>query len=371
MSRQQIPTLMQSAGLDALVAFSTENVYYSAGTMLLTQRMIPSRLAIVVWYADGAATMIVCSIEIAQVRSESWIKDVRTYTEFQDSPVAVLARLLEEKGLAAGRIGLESAYLPAANHRELVELMPHGKLVDGDRVFDAARVIKSPEEIEILRKLAIDTDSAIRKAFSLARIGTSEIEMHDTMRQEVLRRGEDGVAFVVMTTGANSKLVHPTPSAMKIQAGDIVRTDFGALRGSYFGGYLSDLARTAFAGKPKVAYADTYKRLREVYDIVLREVKPGVRACDLYELCRSSFAARGLDFRTPHIGHNIGISIHENPMLNPVTTAELQPGMVLAIEPITFLDGFIFHVEDELVVTETGHELLSPAYDWSDVFTIS
>jgi Xaa-Pro aminopeptidase len=370
-SRQDLPAQLQAGGLDALVAFSLENVFFTSGTMLLTQRMIPTRLAITITYPDGGATMVVCSIEIAQVSAETWIKDIRTYTEFKDSPIAVLASVLKEKGLGSKRIGLELGYLAAAYHHELEGLLPAAQLVRGDGLLDRARVIKSADEIAIMRKAAIGTDSAIRTAFEGAHIGTTEAQMHETMRSELLRQGADGVAFVVMTTGENSKLVHPTPSQTRIKAGDLVRTDFGGFYGSYYGGYYSDLARMAIAGKPSDKQRDTYLRLREVFELLLRKAVPGAGASELYELCRSSFEQRGLTFTMPHIGHNIGVFIHEHPMLNPLTADVLEPGMVLAIEPITVVDGYIYHCEDEVVITEAGNELLSPAHDWSELMTIS
>src|SRR5260221_986080 len=362
---------MRAQGMDALVAFSMENVYYSSGTMLRTQRMIPTRLAMTVWQSNGNATVIVCSIEVAQVQAETWIKDIRTYTEFKDSPLAVLATVLEEKGLATGRIGLEMRFLAAAYYRELAGLMPRATFVDGEDLFYDARMIKSAEEIVLMRKAAAMTEKAIRHAFQSAHLGTTERAMSDQMGKDILNDGADGVAFVVMTTGENSKLVHPMPSTTPIRANDVVRTDFGGHYGSYFGGYFSDIARTAVAGKPTDKQRDGYKHLSEVHDLILGSVKPGVRGCDLYELCRSEFERRGLTFKSPHIGHNMGVVIHEKPMLNPQTTLELQAGMVLAIEPIHVMDGFIYHIEDELVVTATGHELLSPAYDWSELLTIS
>jgi Xaa-Pro dipeptidase len=371
MSRQQIPGEMAKDGLDALVSFSIENVYYTSGTMLLTQRIIPTRLAASVLYADRTATFIVCGIEEGQVRAESWIKDIRTYVEFQESPLGVLAKVLTEKGLSAGRIGLEMKYLAVAYFRELAVLLPKATFRDGDDLLERVRVIKTKDEIDLLRKGATATDRAIRSAFEAARTGTSEAEMSEAMRTDILQTGADGVAFVVMTTGENSKLVHPTPSNTRIRPGDVVRTDFGGYYGSYFGGYFSDIARTAIAGKPTEKQRATYQRLFEVHDVLLRNVKPGVRACDLYELCRKGFAERGLAFHMPHMGHNIGVFIHEAPMLNPLTTDELRPGMVLAIEPIHREDGFIYHLEDEIVVTESGYELLSPAYDWSKLLTIS
>jgi Xaa-Pro aminopeptidase len=222
-----------------------------------------------------------------------------------------------------------------------------------------------------MRKAASATDNAIRKAFESASLGMSEIDISTGMSKEIVRLGADGTAFCVMTTGQNSKLVHPTPSTLQIQKQDVVRTDFGGYYGSYYGGYFSDIARTAVAGKPTQKQRDAYKRLFEVHDLILRNVKPGVRACDLFELCRSASAQHGLDFRSPHIGHNIGLSIHETPMLNPQTTQQLMPGMVVSVEPIHFHDDFIYHIEDTLLVTPNGYELLSPAYEWSELPTIS
>ena len=371
MSRQDLPRHIEAAGLAAVVAFSLENVYFTSGTMLLTQRMIPSRLAMTVTYADGSASMIVCSIEVAQVQAETWIKDVHTYTEFVDSPVAALASLLRARGLASDRVGIESNYLATAYQRELVKLMPELQLCDADSIFDKARVIKSAEEIELLRRGAVGTDQAIRRAFESAEIGMTEAQVYETMRSEVLKNGADGIAFAVVTTGDNSRLVHPQPSKTPIKSGDVVRTDFGAFYGAYYGGYYSDLARFAIAGKPTDRQRDTHNRLREVHDLLLRSARPGARACDLYELCRTSFEERGLAFRMPHIGHNIGVFIHEEPMLSPRTQDELRPGMVMAIEPITLLDGYIFHCEDEIVITERGNELLSPAASWAELMTIS
>ncbi len=79
MTREAIPSQLREAGLGALVAASFENVYYSSGALILTQRMIPTRLAFVIWTPQGDLTMVVCTIEEAQARKESWIEDIRGY----------------------------------------------------------------------------------------------------------------------------------------------------------------------------------------------------------------------------------------------------------------------------------------------------
>jgi len=363
--RMEIPRELARQGLDALVAVSMDNVYYSSGALILTQRMIPSRLALVVWTPSGEPTMIVCTLEEVQVRSESWIKDIRGYIEFVHSPVAVLAQVLKEKGLERGRIGLETRSLSMRYYREFETLVPNARLVDGDEVFDRVRMIKSADEIEVLSKGAAATNAAIRRAFEAAQVNTSEMDMTDVMTAELLKKGADGLAFVVMTTGGNSRLTHPVPSDLRIKSGDLVRTDSGGNFGSYFGCYYSDIARTAFAGKPTDKQRTMYAKLYEVHDLVLRSVKPGVRACDLYQICKRGFEQRGISFDNPHIGHGLGIAIHEHPMLNPQTTEELQPGMVMSVEPIVKDDeGLIYHLEDTVEVTSAGGRILSSHDQW-------
>jgi Xaa-Pro aminopeptidase len=369
--RQEIPKSLGEEGLDALVAVSMENFYYSSGALILTQRMIPTRMAFVVWTASGAPTMIVCTLEEAQARTDSWIKDIRGYIEFVDSPMAVLASVLSEKGMQRGRIGLETRALASRYHAEISGLLPEATFVDGDEVFDKVRMIKSAEERDLLTRAARLTDAAIKTAFEGAHIDDTELAVTETMTRELVKRGADGLAFVVMTTGKNSRLTHPLPSSLRIQPKDVVRTDSGGNFGSYFGGYFSDIARTAVAGKADDKQRDLYKKLFEVHDLLLRNVKPGIRACDLYAMCKQGFEERGVDFRNPHIGHGIGISIHEHPMLNPQTTQELEPGMILSVEPVLMGPDGIYHIEDTVEVTDAGSRVLSDPYAWSELKTVS
>jgi Xaa-Pro aminopeptidase len=370
MSRSDLERHVRDSALDVVVAASPENVYFLSDTLLLTQRLIPTRLALVVWSSEADPVLIVCTIEEEQVRNESSIRDVRGYFEFKQSPIAVLADVLTEKGLAAGRIGIESRFLAHRYFRELAELLPRATLVDGDEVLDRARVIKSSDEIDRLTRAAQITDRAIRLAFEGAGLGTTELHMADTMASELLSGGANGVAFNVMTTGVHSSMAHPLPSRLEIKPQDVVRTDFGGNFGAYFGGYYSDLARTAVAGTPSQQQETTYKKLFEVHDLLLRTIKPGVRPADLYAQCKSAFEQRGLAFSVPHIGHNIGIVLHEDPMLSPFGQDELQAGMVLAVEPITRSEGMIFHIEDMVVVTESGCRPLSDPYPWSELMRI-
>ena len=84
----RVQNKMQEKHLDAIIAFSLENFYWLSGTYITTMQSIPDRLGAVVCILDEDPVLLTCSIEEMQVRAESWIKDVRTYEEFKESPIA-------------------------------------------------------------------------------------------------------------------------------------------------------------------------------------------------------------------------------------------------------------------------------------------
>ena len=87
----------------------------------------------------------------------------------------------------------------------------------------------------------------------------------------------------------------------------------------------------------------------------------GARCCDLFSWCRDEFQRLGLAFTMPHIGHSMGVDLHEHPILNPQTTDELVPGMIVNVEPIALdrPDGAGYHIEDLVLVTEGEPEVLT------------
>jgi Xaa-Pro aminopeptidase len=366
MKREKILAALAESDLDALVAVSPENTYYSCDVPILTQKIIRDRLALVVWTRAEEPVLILCTIEDAQARVESWIKEIRGYVEFAASPVQLLADVLDERKVARGRVGIEKRFLSTHYWEELTALLPQATFVACDRLFDKVRMVKTPEEIKILSEAAQATDRAIRKGFESARLGTTERQTAELMGDELRRGGAEGIAFCILATGKNAPMAHPVPGDTRMAPGQIVRTDFGG----YFRWYYSDLARTAVCGKPTPTQADAWKKLYQVQAEVIDAMRPGTRACDLYNLCQRRFGEVGLTFRMPHIGHSIGIDIHEYPMLNPQTTEPLQPNMMFAVEPVHRGAEGLYHIEDLVLVTEKGPQVVSRSADWEPVLSI-
>ena len=357
---------MEAAGLDALVAVSLENFFYVTDCLLLSQVIIPERLCMAVLPREGAPAVVVCYNEQRQTVEDSWITDVRTYLEYEVSPMGALADYLAERGWQAARIGIEKRFLPAVHAEELAGLLPDATLVAADGVFDAARAVKTPDEITLLTEAAQRTETAILDAFRAAAPGDTEKKVADDLATKVLSAG--AVSFwITLAVGENTAVNHPFPSSRPLSVGDIMRVDVGGR----FGGYQSDVARTAVIGSPDGQQRSVYARLREAQRELISAARPGTRACDLYALYQRAFERRGLATTSQAVGHSFGIGMHEPPVLHAHETAKLEPGMLLNIEPAaTDAHGRLYHIEDLCEVTDDEPRILTNVMDTRELFVV-
>ena len=366
--RRRIERALETSPFDVVVAISYENVYYLSSASIMTQRFIPDRLAMVVWQPGEEPALLLCTIEASLAQAHSWIQDQRGYVEFKTSPIELLADTLREKGLDRARIGFEKRALSAHYYDELLAQLPGAAFESCDLLFKQIRMVKSEQEIERLVYGAQVTDAAIRTAWTESGLGDSEKAIANRMQFHLLEGGADSLAFLVMGAGDSAAMAHPTPRPRPIEKGDIVRVDFGG----YFDGYYSDLARTGIVGSNGGRAADIYMRLWEVHNEVIDAARPGVPAGSLYDKCKRAFQRTGLEFQMPHVGHGLGIGLHEHPILKPGNETALEAGMVLAIEPMHYEpDGTRFHVEDLVIVRDDGPQIVSRGDDWGALFTFS
>jgi Xaa-Pro dipeptidase len=359
---RRVSDALSQHSLDALVAVSPWNVAYTAGTSFFTQRTIPERLAIVVLTAKAEPAFIYCSIEDEHAREEGWVSDLRGYTEFQDKPMLLLAESLEEKGLSNGRIGIEMRFLVAKNYEELRSALPNVELVEADPIFDRMRASKSAEEVAFLERITYWTDQAIQTAFSACEVGDTERSIGDRMIVEANGNGATGLLHLVLATGPNLLKAHAAPGATRVEPRGMIRTDFGM----YWGTYVSDVARTALVHPVSEQSNSTYRQLEQVHQKVIGAIRPGMPASEVYQRYKSGFAAAGLNFKMPHVGHSIGLTVHEYPMMHPFDQTPLEPGMVIMLEPGIIGDEGMYHTEDMILITEDGCRILGRSRDWGE-----
>jgi Xaa-Pro aminopeptidase len=357
---------MDAEGLEAVVAASPENFFYLSDCLLLSQKIIPSRLCMTIAPRESPPVALVCYCEERQMRQDSWMTDIRTYLEFREHPMTALARTLEEMGLSKADIGIERHFLTAADADRLGGELPRTRLRGADRLLDRVRAVKTPAELEILTRGACVTEAAIQATFQAARPGQSEKTVADDLSGRVLHAGATS-QWITLAVGSNTPVNHPFPSSKPLTPGEILRVDVGGT----FQGYQSDVARTAAIATVTSDQASVYGRLREAQRQTIETARPGVRACDLYFTCGRELEKRGLSMTSQAVGHGLGIGMHEFPVLHGRETALIQAGMVLNMEPAVLdAQGFLYHLEDLFVVTEAGPRILTPLMDTTALFVI-
>lgn len=353
---ERLKAELRAENIDAAVIISPANTIYFSGTYIMTQADIPERLAITVLPVNGEPAIIACGIEKNTVDSETWIADKRYYVEFQESPIAFLVDLLRERGLTDARIGIELGYLTASYYQQLIELAPELDLVNCKRAFERVRMIKEPQEIEILANAANITRIAMEKGIQEVHPGCTEREFANIVKTYMLTGGLADIDFFVMGACEKSPMVHALPTDNIMSDGDQMRMDFGGVTNER---YLSDFARTIMIGELNPKYVDVYTKMCETQEDIFSHIREGVTASELFRVCSDGMKKRGLPFSIPHIGHSLGIECHEFPMLSPVEDFALQENMVFNIEPVVMTEGRMFHFEDLVLVKKNGFEILS------------
>lgn len=366
-ARDRIVAALARSGLDAIVAVSPENVRYSAGVDIATQRMIRDRLALTFWPAAGAPALLVCTIEESYCRTTSWIDDIRTYLEHSVSPVALLAQAIRDAGLARGRVGIESTYLSAVHWDELKVAVPDVTFVPAEPVFAEARMVKGPDEIALLARAALATEQALLATYLCVREGDTERALAARLTGNLLAAGADSPAFLFMPAGANTCFAHPPSTEYAVAAGDLIKADIGG----WFSGYLSDRARTMVVGRPAPWQSDLHERLVEAHRNAIERMRPGIRACDLFAFSRSEYVRLKIPFDPPHAGHGIGLAVHEKPMLAATDDTVLEAGMMIAIETRVREAGrYGMHLEDLVEIRASGPVLHTEAYPFERLVAI-
>ena len=360
---------MREAGLDAAIVASPENFFYLSGWKIQTQTLIRDRYAIGIVTADGATALVVAKQEEAQTRRYSWVTDVRSYAEFAETPMTGVAAVLEEKGLSRARIGVEQKYVSELYFQDLKARVPNATLLACDTVFDKARMVKTEPEIAALRLAAAGTDEAIRRALEAAKPGDPEHRLARMMSDSLFEIGQGEFRDLTwgVASGPNILITHYWTGDRKLAADEMVRINVR----STIKGYYSHLYRMAVVGQANARHRSWYEKARDVHYRAMDRLRPGARVCDLYHAARKDIEDAGASFKGSLCGHSTGISLHENPRIQPLDETVLVPGMVIANEPLVVdPDYCIYHLEDLVLVTDKDPVLLSDRTDTRNLFVI-
>lgn len=349
---------MEEAGVDVLVPMSPENLAYASGAAPPSQKTVRSRLAAAIVPADGRDTEVVTvKLEAAGVRSQSRLDRVTAYEEFVEHPIDVIAGSLRDRGLADARIGIETTYLTHADHERLRWQLPGATLRTVDRLWEKLRQIKTASEIERIRHIGQAAQRITEECVALVGAGSTERALGNLITERYHEAGGDALTMLVVASGERSAQLNGPPTGKVMEPGDIVRTDVIGTAGHYY----SDVARTAVVGEPTADQRKVYDLLLDVHRRCLDALRPGAISSDIYAIYHDAMTAAGLP-AYHFVGHGLGVTLHEEPFINPLKPIALEDGMVICIEPLTSIEGrFGIQVEDEVLITSDGCELLTEA----------
>jgi Xaa-Pro aminopeptidase len=359
--RAKLGNLLREEGLAALVLSSYEAVSVFAGTNIITQFAVPDRFEFTIVTPDADAVFLACNLETEQVKNQTDIADIREYVEFEEEPMTALARVLGELGVTAGRIGIEARRIPLSHSEVLRDGVPSCELVSVDGRLDELQAIKDDWEISMLEYGAQATLDAVLAAAAESSVATTEREFASLMCAGMMMRG-GFPEFLVLATADSSLETHAEARDRPLEEGRIWRVDLGA---RFAGGIFSDLARTGVVGEPTHEQEDLLAATRAAQQAGFDVIEPGRPAKEVFHAVADAAKSHGLPFGMPHVGHGLGLGLHEFPLLEPANDAPLEVGMVLNIEPgVMFADREeVYHTEDLALVTESGHRLLTKPQD--------
>jgi len=279
-------------------------------------------------------------------------------------------RAIQHEIANSGRVGIEYDHINLENLKKLQDALPDAELVDISKMTMRQRMVKSAEEIELIRNGAKVGD--IGGAACVEAIGEGvpehEVALHSTrtMVREIAKRYPESDIMDTWTwfqSGINTDGAHNPVSTRKIQKGDILSLNCFPM----IGGYYTALERTLFFDHASERHLEIWEANVEVHRRGLELIKPGVRCCDIAEELNEIFIKHDLlQYRTFGYGHSFGTLSHyygreAGLELREDIETVLEPNMVVSIEPMVMLPETLpgaggYREHDILVVTEDGAE---------------
>lgn len=355
----RLQKVMQSEGFDAVFVSNPKNVQYLAGFKSMMPGEVqpfgdPEGFALV---HDGKIHLLCDGRYIAGVKKLPGV-----VPQLITSPVTAKTfadKIMRITGGRAKTLGFERDALLYCDGVDLLGLLSGDVTCrPAEALLGRLRLIKTPDEIELLRQAQEITCDCFDHIAAWIRLGLSEREVAQEIAN-YMRANSEGNSFdPIVAFGETGCNPHYVPDAnRKLAKGQMVLLDFGSIHE----GYCGDMTRMLVMGK-----ADA--RQREVYDLVLEAQrrslaasKPGV-TCGSVDLAgRDYFVENGCGEQFAHgTGHGVGLAIHEAPRIKEGFQDKVEPGMVYTVEPGLYYEGWGgVRIEDMIAITESGYDNLT------------
>ncbi|WP_342435392.1 Xaa-Pro peptidase family protein [Paenibacillus sp. FSL L8-0436] len=383
-NRPRAAELMATRGLAALVATTPENINYILGSQLRASNwtmqiyavlprkpetrpcvIIPTnRLGVIAQLGITGADLYVYSDFFVEgsVEGKPSTPDIDLFyallqnTTTYAGPLEALEAALEDLGLKGQAVGVDEMRIAPDLLAKFAAGLPGGQAVAAYQLFRQIRQIKTPFEIERLRKSAVLNETIEQQLIDLIAAGVHEKDLADHYRLAVMKAGGTP-AMTAVGAGPRSALPLIENYFRVIEPGDQIRFDLCL----QLDGYWGDTGRTVVLGEATPWMEQHFHAVCSGWEQALEMIRPGVKASDVFQATVARVQKEGIPhYRRQHVGHAIGLELYDDVTLSPGDHRILEQGMVLCVEvPYYELGAGGFQIEDTIVVTADGYEFLT------------
>jgi Xaa-Pro aminopeptidase len=354
-NRDRLLALMKQKGLDGIFFSSPENVFYTTGYPALPSSGNPIIYALrnqLPFFSflgkDGKVTLI--SWGGASMGIDYEVDDIRMI--FMQSMVNdELAGVAREKLPENSHLGVDSTF-PFFALEVIKESAKPAAVVNADDLIYQTRIIKTPAEIERIKKSTEIIDKTVMELADALKLGMSRLELTQLSKTLLFKNGADWVDHITMAFGgANPEVALGEP----LEKDQIVTLDLGA----FYQGYVSDNRRLVYTGKIPAELKELHQKLCGIVSDMGKFLLPGKTFGEVNAHAYELYAAAGIDPLFLHVGHSLGLQVEEKWILGDDPTV-IEPGMVLNIELYsTSPQSVMIGDEETFVITAKGPEKIS------------
>jgi len=330
----KIRNLLSEKGLDGFLVSNLINVRYLTGfTGTNGQVLITKDVALFM-------TDFRYKIQSRQEVREGF--EILVYSSYMDE----LRKVLQEYGVKS--LGIEGNHVSVVSFENMKKKLEGVELVPLDGVVEDLRIIKTPEELELLKKSQEINHRLFWEIMNFIEPGRmTERDVAIEIEYLAKKLGADDVSFKpIVASGPHSALPHAKPRDVVISPNEVLLLDFGV----FYQGYASDMTRTVWVGsKPTSDFLEIYNIVLEAQEMVEEKAKVGMTNREIDAIARNYIRENGFGDNFGHgLGHGIGLEIHEAPYFSQKASEYvLKGGEVFTVEPGIYLEGkFGVRIED-------------------------
>ena len=350
--------LMTAQQLDAIILTGGTSLRYFTNI----EWGLSERLLAVVIPVKGSAFLVSPAFErdraMEQVAASPLGRDAEVVTwNEHENPFDLVATGLKARG-ATGTVGFEETVRYVFSHN-IAAALPSARFTSATPVTAGCRMIKSPAELALMRLASQVTLKAYEAAYRSLKDGMTQDDFGNLVRMAHDHLGFSGGAGVQV--GKYSALPHGSITPQVIREGSILLIDGGCT----VGGYQSDLSRTFVLGKATDRMKKVFEIEHKAQSAALAAARPGVAAGSVDAAARKVIEdggfGPGYTYFGHRVGHGMGMDGHEWPYLVKDNPLLLEAGMTFSDEPGIYIrDEFGIRLEDDMIITERGAELMTP-----------